>query len=119
LGISWGSYSKFLYRSNYLANKFLTFLTNLFTGQDITDMETGFKAFRRDALEGIELREKGFGIEPEITIKLAKRGFRIHEMPIKYTGRSKKEGKKIRFSDGIKAILCITRYGLWPNLGTQ
>ena len=111
--------SKFLYRSNYFANKFLTFLTNLFTGLNLTDMETGFKAFRRDALKGIELCEKGFGIEPEITIKLAKKGIQIEEVPISYAARSKKEGKKIRFSDGIKAIFCITRYGLWPNLETN
>ena len=79
---------------------------------NLTDMETGFKAFRKEAAHSIFLKEKQFGIEPEITIKLANKGWRFYEAGISYYGRGYKEGKKIRWTDGLKAIFVILKYGL-------
>lgn len=99
------------YLKNYLANKFLTSLTNLVTGLKITDMETCYKVFRRDVLERIKLEQDRFGFEPEITAKIAAMGVGIHEVPISYEARSHHEGKKIGWRDGLKAIWCIFKYG--------
>ncbi len=102
--------------SNYLANRVLTALSNLTTGFRLTDMETCYKAIRRDLLRGMELRENRFGFEPEITAALARRGARVAEVPIRYAGRSREEGKKIGLIDGLRAIWCVVRYGVYPRL---
>ena len=98
------------YLANYLANRFLTLLSNLFTRQHLTDMETCYKAFRRDVIQSITIEEERFGFEPEITAKISKKRIRIHEVPIAYHPRTTKEGKKIGFRDGLRAIYCIWRY---------
>ena len=98
------------YVLNRLANKGLTFLSNLMTHQRLTDMETCYKAFRREIIQSIEIEEKRFGFEPEITAKIAKRKIKIMEVPISYYPRSNAEGKKIGFSDGIRALHCIWHY---------
>lgn len=98
------------YRMNILANAFLTGLSNLLTRQKLSDMETCYKAFRRDVIQSIDIQEDRFGFEPEITAKISSKGIRIHEVPISYYPRSKEEGKKIGLSDGLRAIYCILRY---------
>ncbi|MGM9992618.1 MAG: glycosyltransferase family 2 protein [Candidatus Bruticola sp.] len=98
------------YVSNILANWFLTNLSNFFTGYHLTDMETCFKAIRRDIFQSLTLEQDRFGIEPEITAKLAKKRCRIAEVPISYAPRCKSSGKKIGFRDGLQAISCIFKY---------
>lgn len=93
-------------------NRLLTTASNLFTGQRLTDMETCYKAFRRDVLAGIEIQQNRFGFEPEITAKLSRRRARIHEVPVRYDARSYAEGKKIGLKDAVNAFYCIVRYGL-------
>jgi len=100
------------YWKNYLANKFLTWLSNLTTGLGLTDMETCYKVFRRDVLSAIDLEQQRFGFEPEITAKIARLGVRVVEVPIGYEGRGHAQGKKIGYKDGLKAIWCILKYGL-------
>jgi hypothetical protein len=95
---------------HYLGNKFLTLLSNLFNNLNITDMETCYKCFRRELLEGMDLKSERFGIEPELTAKFARKNARIYEVPIAYYGRSYDEGKKIRWTDGLTALWCIIRY---------
>jgi glycosyltransferase involved in cell wall biosynthesis len=97
---------------HYLGNRFLTFFSNLLANINLTDMETCFKVFRREVLEGMPLRSNRFGFEPEFTVKVAKRKYRIYEVPISYSGRSYVEGKKITWRDGFEAIYCIIRYRL-------
>lgn len=106
-----------LYFSHYLANTLLTFFSNMFTGLNLTDMETGFKAFSREALDAIlpHLRSERFGIEPEITAQTAKRKLRVYEVGISYRGRTYKEGKKITWADGIAALWHIIRYNLFSR----
>lgn len=94
-----------------VANKFLTFFCNLITNLNMTDMETGYKAFKKDAIKSISIEENSFGVEPEITIKLAKKKFIFYEVPISYAGRSYSEGKKIGIKDAFRAIYCILFYG--------
>lgn len=98
------------YLRNYLANKFLTFLSNCKTGLKLTDMETCYKAFKREIIQSINIEEMRFGFESEITAKIAKQGIKIKEVPIKYYPRKNSEGKKIGFKDGIRAIICIWKY---------
>lgn len=98
------------YISNHLANKLLTCLSNFFTHQRLTDMETCYKAFRRDVIQKIDIQENRFGFEPEITAKVSKMGIRIYETPISYRPRSMLEGKKIGIRDGIRALYCIFKY---------
>jgi glycosyltransferase involved in cell wall biosynthesis len=93
-------------------NGLLTRASNLFTGLRLTDMETCYKAFRRDVLAGIEIRQDRFGFEPEVTAKLARRGARVCEVPISYDGRGYEDGKKIGVRDALNAFYCIVRYGL-------
>ena len=93
-------------------NALLTRASNLFTGLQLTDMETCYKAFRRDALRGIDIMQNRFGFEPEITAKLARRKARFAELPIRYDGRGYEEGKKIGIKDAINAFYCIARYGI-------
>ncbi|MFW5846816.1 MAG: glycosyltransferase family 2 protein [Nanoarchaeota archaeon] len=88
----------------YLGNKFLSFLTSLLYGQKITDMETCYKFYKKECLKNIQLKGQGFEIEPEITAKFLKRGFKIKEIPIKYNPRSTDEGKKIKIIDGLTAV---------------
>lgn len=94
-------------------NQFLTSLCNMFSNLNLTDMEVCYKAFRREALAGVTLKENRFGFEPEITLKLARRKLRFYEVGIAYHGRTYQEGKKIRAKDAIRALYCILRYGLW------
>jgi glycosyltransferase involved in cell wall biosynthesis len=93
-------------------NRLLTRLSNLFTGQRLTDMETCYKAFRRSVLKNIQLKQNRFGIEPELTAKLARRGHRIYEMPVSYNARGYAEGKKIGPRDALNTLWCIVRYGI-------
>ncbi len=102
-----------IYFWHYIGNKFLTLLSNIFTDLNLSDMETCFKTFAREALDGIAIRENRFGFEPEITAKIAKKKLRIYEVPISYYGRTYEEGKKINWKDGVWAIWCILRYNLW------
>lgn len=108
-----GDYShRVLYYWHYLGNRFLTTLLNCFTNLNLTDMETCYKVFRRDVLHGIlpTLKQNRFGFEPEITAKVARRGCRIYEQSISYSGRTYEQGKKIGWRDGFKALWCIIRY---------
>jgi hypothetical protein len=86
----------------------------MFTNLNLTDMETCYKAFKKDILSQIEIKENRFGFEPEITAKVAKLDCRIYEVGISYSGRTYKEGKKISWKDGVWAIWCIVRYGIFP-----
>jgi glycosyltransferase involved in cell wall biosynthesis len=97
---------------NSLANRFLTGLSNLTTGLDLTDMETCYKMFRRKILQAIRLEQNRFGFEPEFTAKIARLGVRVTEVPIRYRARSRKEGKKITWRDGLASVWCILKYGL-------
>jgi len=99
------------YLSNYLANRFLTWLSNLTTGLKLTDMETCYKMFRREVLSRMTLEQDRFGFEPEVTAAVARQDVRIAELPIGYHSRKKSEGKKIGYKDGLQAIRCIFRYG--------
>lgn len=98
------------YLANRLANKGLTFLSNVMTGQRLTDMETCYKAFDRELIQSINIEEKRFGFEPEITAKISKMGITIKEVPISYYPRSNEDGKKIGVSDGFRALHCIWHY---------
>jgi len=98
-----------------LGNTFLTFLSNATTNLDLTDMETCYKVFRREVIQSINLRSDRFGIEPEITAKVAKRGYRVYEVPISYYGRDYWEGKKINWKDGFSALWTILEYGLFDD----
>ena len=95
-----------------IGNQALTFLSNAFTNLNLTDMETCYKLFRADVIKGLKLKSERFGIEPEITAKVAKMRYRIYEVPISYSGRGYAEGKKIGAKDGVEALLCILRYTL-------
>ncbi len=103
------------YLANRMANKFLTWLSNIFTGLKLTDMETCYKAFKREIIQSVDIQEKRFGFEPEITAKIADMKvdgskLRIKEVPISYYPRTNEEGKKIGFKDGVRAIICIFKY---------
>lgn len=101
-----------IYFWHYVANRFLSLLTNMVTNLNISDMETCYKVVRTEELKALHLKEKRFGVEPEVTIKLAKRKIRFYEVPISYHGRSYEEGKKIGLRDGVRAIYCIFRYSI-------
>ena len=92
-----------------VGNRFLSLLTNVLYNTTLSDMETGYKAFRSDVLRSLDLREDGFGIEPEITGKVCKRGLRLYELPISYYGRTYDEGKKITWRDGFEAVWILLR----------
>ncbi len=97
-----------------IGNKFLTFLSNMMTNLNLTDMETCYKVFKREIIQGLDLHEKRFGFEPEVTAKISRiKGIRIYEVGISYYGRTYEEGKKIGWKDGFRAIYCIARYGLF------
>lgn len=95
-----------------VGNKFLTLLSNMFTNLNLTDMECCYKLFRKEVLQTLELEENRFGIEPEITAKVARGNWRIYEVGISYAGRTYAEGKKINWRDGFQAIWCIIKYSL-------
>jgi len=95
---------------HYLGNKFLTWITNILYRSKISDMETCYKVFKTDVIKSINLRAKRFDFEPEITAKLLKKGYKIHEVPINFKPRSFKEGKKITWKDGIKAVYYLLKY---------
>lgn len=101
-----------VYYWHMVGNKFLTTLSNMFTNINLTDMETCYKAFRREIIQSIQIRENRFGFEPEITAKVAKMNCRIYEVGISYYGRTYKEGKKIGWRDGLRAVWCILKYNL-------
>ncbi|MGB6199964.1 MAG: hypothetical protein WBF35_10480, partial [Candidatus Acidiferrales bacterium] len=98
---------------HYAGNKFLTLLSDIFTNLKLTDMETCYKVFRREVIEGMELRSNRFGFEPEVTAKVSKGRWRIYEVPISYSGRTYAEGKKITWKDGFRTLWCILRYNLF------
>lgn len=98
------------YLANRMANWFLTRCSNLFTHLKCTDMETCYKAFKREVIQSVDIREQRFGFEPEITAKIARKGVRFMEVPISYHPRTNEEGKKIGFKDGLRAIYCIWKY---------
>jgi len=102
-----------LYFWHSVGNKFLTLLSNIGSNLNCTDMESGYKAFRREVIQGIALEENRFGFEPEIVAKVAKRKLRIFEVPISYYGRTYAEGKKIRWKDGVSALWCILKYNFF------
>jgi glycosyltransferase involved in cell wall biosynthesis len=107
-----GESHRVLYYWHSVGNKLLTICSNAFTNLNLTDMECGYKVFRREVLARIELREDRFGFEPEVTAKVARLGVRIYEVGVSYAGRTYVEGKKIGWRDGLRALWCIVRYNL-------
>ena len=106
-----GECHRVLYYWHSVGNRFLTLLSNMMTNLNLTDMEVGYKLFRREVIQAIRLREDRFGFEPEVTAKVARiRGVRIYETGISYRGRTYEEGKKIGWKDGLRAIYCILKY---------
>jgi glycosyltransferase involved in cell wall biosynthesis len=110
---SGGSAHRVLYFWHRLGNGLLTFVSNMFTNLNLTDMETCYKVFRREVIQNIEIEELRFGFEPEITAKISKMNVRIYEVGISYYGRTYSEGKKIGWKDGVRAIYCILKYNLF------
>ena len=108
--------ARVLYFYHYLANKGLTFLSNVFTNLNLTDVETGYKAFRGEIIRNMIITSTGFGFEIEVTAKIAKLKCAIYEVPISYYGRTYEQGKKIGFSDGVQALWLIFRYNLFSTL---
>lgn len=111
-----GNPHRILFFWHSIGNKVLTFISNMFTNLNLTDMETCYKLFRADILKGLQLQEKRFGFEPEVTAKMSRQeGIRVYEVGISYYGRSYAEGKKIGWRDGFRAIYCILKYNLWAR----
>ena len=110
-----GGPHRVLFFLHYVGNRFFTLLSNMLTNLNLTDMETCYKVFRTSLLEKITLESKRFGVEPEITAKLAKLKCRIYEVDISYSGRDYTEGKKINWKDGIAAVYWILKYNLWSK----
>ncbi|MEO7761705.1 MAG: glycosyltransferase family 2 protein [Casimicrobiaceae bacterium] len=104
---------RMLYFWHDIGNRFLTLLSNLFTNLNLSDMETGYKVFRREIIQSITIEENRFGFEPEVTAKIAKLRCRIYEVGISYSGRTYAEGKKISWKDGLWAVYCIAKYNLF------
>ncbi|HEX2660064.1 MAG TPA: glycosyltransferase family 2 protein [Polyangia bacterium] len=107
-----GSPRRALYFWHMVVNTGLTLLSNMLNDINITDMETCYKAFRAEVIKSIQVEEDRFGIEPELTAKVAKRRLRIYEVPVSYQGRTYEEGKKIGWKDGVRALYCIVKYGI-------
>lgn len=105
-----GGPHRVLYFWHYVGNSFLTLLSDAMTNINLTDMETCYKAFRREVIEGIKIKSNRFGFEPEFTAKVARNGWRIYEVPISYSGRTYSEGKKITWKDGLRAVFTILRF---------
>lgn len=111
-----GESHRVLYFWHSLGNRFLTLLSNMFTNLNLTDMETCYKIFKRDIIQGLTIQENRFGFEPEITAKLSRlKNIRIYEVGISYFGRTYEEGKKIGWKDGVRAIYCIIKYGFFDR----
>ncbi len=111
-----GKPHRILFFWHSIGNKFLTFLSNMFTNLNLTDMETCYKLFRSDIIKAIKLRENRFGFEPEVTAKIARvPHIRIYEVGISYYGRTYADGKKIGWKDGFRAIYCILKYELFKQ----
>jgi glycosyltransferase involved in cell wall biosynthesis len=111
-----GNPHRILFFWHSIGNRFLTFLSNVATNLNLTDMETGYKLFKREIIQHISLKENRFGFEPEITAKVARiKGIRIYEVGISYYGRTYEEGKKINWKDGLRAIYCIIKYNYFSK----
>ena len=111
-----GKPHRILFFWHSIGNKFLTTISNAFTNLNLTDMETCYKLFRREIIQGLQLREKRFGFEPEVTAKVSRlNSVRIYEVGISYYGRTYAEGKKIGWRDGVRAIWCILKYNIWSR----
>jgi glycosyltransferase involved in cell wall biosynthesis len=111
-----GNAHRILFFWHTLGNKFLTFTSNMFTNMNLSDMETCYKLFKADVIKNIDLKEKRFGFEPEVTSKIARiPELRIYEVGISYYGRTYKEGKKIGWKDGMRALYCIVKYNLFTR----
>lgn len=111
-----GNPHRILFFWHSIGNKFLTFLSNMFTDLNLTDMETCYKLFKKDIIKNIKFKENRFGFEPEVTAKISRiKGIRIYEVGISYYGRSYEEGKKIGHRDGFRAIYCILKYNLFSR----
>jgi len=108
-----GQSHRILYFWHAVANRGLTILSNMLTNLNLTDMEVCYKVFRRNILDEITFRENRFGFESEFTAKIARRGYRVYEVGISYSGRTYDEGKKIGWKDGFRALWCIIRYNCW------
>jgi glycosyltransferase involved in cell wall biosynthesis len=111
-----GDTRRVLYFWHAVMNSGLTLLSNMTSGLNLTDMETCYKAFRRDVLVSLSLEEDRFGIEPELTAKVGRARLRVFEVPINYFGRTYEEGKKIGWKDGVRAVYAIGKYGVWRRL---
>jgi len=107
-----GGPHRVLYFWHFLANRMLTFWSNLWSNTNLSDMETGYKVFRREVVAELALKQKGFGVEPELTQKIARGDWRIFEVPISYYGRTYEEGKKIGLKDALWAFWCVVRYAV-------
>lgn len=111
-----GKPHRILFFWHSIGNKLLTFFSNMFTNLNLSDMETCYKLFRSDIIKNINLKEKRFGFEPEVTAKIARvKDARIYEVGISYYGRTYEEGKKINWKDGVRAVYCIMKYGLFSG----
>lgn len=108
-----GECHRVLYYWHSIGNKFLTFLSNIFTNLNLTDMEVCYKVFKKEILQKIEIEENRFGFEPEFTAKISRLNCKIYEVGISYSGRTYKEGKKINWKDGVRAIYVILKYGIF------
>jgi len=108
-----GGPHRVLFFWHYMGNRCVTTLSNMFTNLNLSDMEVGYKVFKAEVVKGIQIKCNRFGVEPELTAKIAKRGWRIYEVPIQYHGRDYAHGKKITWRDGIAAIFHIIRYRFW------
>jgi glycosyltransferase involved in cell wall biosynthesis len=111
-----GESRRVLYFWHYLANRFITLVSNAFTNLNLSDIETCYKVFRREVADRLDIREKRFGVEPEITAKIAKMRYRVYEVGISYSGRTYEEGKKIGPRDAVRAIWCILKYNLFVSV---
>ena len=114
-----GQPHRVVYYWHMVGNRFLTTLSNMLTNINLTDMETCYKAFRREIIQAVQIEENRFGFEPEITAKISRMECKIYEVGISYYGRTYKEGKKIGWKDGFQAIFCILKYNLRPQNKTQ
>jgi len=114
-----GAERRVLYYRHALGNRLVTLVSNLLTDLNLTDVETGYKAFRTELVKGLPIRSRSFEFEIEITAKLAALGARVYEVPVSYHGRSYLEGKKITWLDGLRALVAAVRFRLWPGLGTE
>jgi glycosyltransferase involved in cell wall biosynthesis len=111
-----GEPHRVLYFWHYVGNRFLTLMSNMVTNLNLTDMETCYKCFRREVIQDLVIEERGFGVEPEITAKVAHAGWRVYEVGVSYAGRTYAEGKKINWKDGFRALHCIVKYGIFRRM---